>query len=553
MTKRIWGSAAITAMGSGLTYMVHRPSVGIDDANITQTYAQHIAQGAGYVYNIGQERVEGSTSLVWTLINAAAFKLSDTPEIGLALLCLLLTWMSVHTMLTLTSHWSKALGADGRWGQVLAGVALLCVPGWFAWSAWTLMDLTLWVLALTVAVERALAVWWASPPPHAAPGEDRPGPNLWPLWLAIICLPLIRPEGLLLSGLLTITMVAQGWMRADRPLLRHSLLAGMASLLLLAGVTAWRLSYFGYPVPNTFYAKVSFGLIEQARVGSWYLQRFLQEPAIFVMLAACVAGASRLWQSRREPGDGPMSVWLLLAPLGLVMGLYMGVGGDHFGSFRQFQVIVPLMAAGAGATLAAMLQPAAAAARMPAHTAPAAALAVYVGACLVPAWLGYTQHKGHIDIEFRLAESGRALGAQLNALSGRPSVAITAAGGIARTYQGRIVDMMGLNWTEMAHASKVHDVTRPKNHQSFDKATFYRAAPTIVLPKPNGCDERQFDEDAFSQSALNHLFSDDQFRTLYTFSCLGHTRLYVRRAERQALALPDLARSQQQASAMPAP
>ena len=64
----------VAGFGAAFSYWVLGPQVGIDDANITQVYARNIAAGHGYVYNIGGERVEGSTSLLWTLINAAALR-----------------------------------------------------------------------------------------------------------------------------------------------------------------------------------------------------------------------------------------------------------------------------------------------------------------------------------------------------------------------------------------------------------------------------------------------------------------------------------------------
>ena len=44
------------------------PRTGIDDANIFFVYAQNAANGHGFVYNVGGERVEGFSSLLWTLI-----------------------------------------------------------------------------------------------------------------------------------------------------------------------------------------------------------------------------------------------------------------------------------------------------------------------------------------------------------------------------------------------------------------------------------------------------------------------------------------------------
>ena len=44
-------------------HKLHNPLTGIDDANIYFVYARNLANGHGFVYNIGGERVEGFTSL----------------------------------------------------------------------------------------------------------------------------------------------------------------------------------------------------------------------------------------------------------------------------------------------------------------------------------------------------------------------------------------------------------------------------------------------------------------------------------------------------------
>ena len=54
--------------------------LGIDDANIYFVYAKNLALGHGFVYHPGGERVEGFTSLLWTLLCAAAHRLAARPE-----------------------------------------------------------------------------------------------------------------------------------------------------------------------------------------------------------------------------------------------------------------------------------------------------------------------------------------------------------------------------------------------------------------------------------------------------------------------------------------
>ena len=53
----------------------NKPTYGIDDANIYFVYMKHLAGGQGFVWNIGGERVEGFTSLLWTLIGSGFYRI----------------------------------------------------------------------------------------------------------------------------------------------------------------------------------------------------------------------------------------------------------------------------------------------------------------------------------------------------------------------------------------------------------------------------------------------------------------------------------------------
>lgn len=61
-------------------YINGKSFIGIDDANIYMVYMKNFAQGHGFVYNIGDERVEGFTSLLWTIIGSFVFLISSSPE-----------------------------------------------------------------------------------------------------------------------------------------------------------------------------------------------------------------------------------------------------------------------------------------------------------------------------------------------------------------------------------------------------------------------------------------------------------------------------------------
>ena len=59
-----------------------------------------------------------------------------------------------------------------------------------------------------------------------------------------------------------------------------------------------------------------------------------------------------------------------------------------------------------------------------------------------------------------------------------PSVGLLAAGGFCYSYKGNTIDLMGLNSTIMAHATRIKKGFR--NHASFDVKGFWKLRPDIV-------------------------------------------------------------------------
>ena len=84
------GSASFLSL-----YKLNYPLIGIDDANIYFVYARNLANGYGFVYNIGGERVEGFTSLLWTVISALAFKFSTYPELTLLIISITIVSLGI--------------------------------------------------------------------------------------------------------------------------------------------------------------------------------------------------------------------------------------------------------------------------------------------------------------------------------------------------------------------------------------------------------------------------------------------------------------------------
>ena len=162
----------VTAGSLAVWFLLGRPSTGIDDADIFFVYARHLAEGHGFVYNIGGERVEGFTSLLWTLVCAGLFRFTDDVEIPLYLLNVVFGAITIHACLRRVQRPAFFL------------FLLAAVPAWFAWCQVSLMETGLWccllVLTLLAAVERRLLRFTLLLPLLVV---TRPESMLWGIWL----------------------------------------------------------------------------------------------------------------------------------------------------------------------------------------------------------------------------------------------------------------------------------------------------------------------------------------------------------------------------------
>ncbi|MEO0362857.1 MAG: hypothetical protein AAF322_17175, partial [Pseudomonadota bacterium] len=120
------------------------PLIGIDDAAITRNYAENIANGHGFVYYPGGERVEGATSFLWTVALAGVYLIDRTPEALIVAICGALAALGVFSTLSLTTLAARRIGISERAALVAALVGLAASPGYFYWTVFTMMEVALW-------------------------------------------------------------------------------------------------------------------------------------------------------------------------------------------------------------------------------------------------------------------------------------------------------------------------------------------------------------------------------------------------------------------------
>jgi len=260
-----------------------------DDSYISYRYAANLVAGQGLVYNPG-EYVEGFSNLLWTLLIAAGAR----HVLGLASGCL--------TLIATYAYAAAGLRKSQSW--------------WAATAVWIVFASAVFVRWTTSGMETPLfaaTVMGAL----AAQAHGRFG---WAA-LAVSLATLTRPEGALVAASIFGFRLIEGGFRC-----RRAWLGPMAYAALLAALTAFRVAYYGDPLPNTFYAKVGGVDIGVSLLGGVFF--LLNNAGLCAIPAlAAVAGDRRWW-----PGTA-------FALAMLVYGIAIGAGQ------RYLLALVPCFAA----------------------------------------------------------------------------------------------------------------------------------------------------------------------------------------------------------------
>ena len=169
--------------------------LGIDDAYIFFIYAENFANGDGMVYNVGSERVEGFSSMLWLLLLSVFFRVGLSSYTVIFFLTSLFAAGALWAVLDVVETRLKA-AQPGKDLYSLGSVPLVLIillawlfssPAWFLWNIASLMDLALWGCLLCLAVRKLVLL------AHTPATEIQ---NQTGLSLLIAMLLLSRPEAM---------------------------------------------------------------------------------------------------------------------------------------------------------------------------------------------------------------------------------------------------------------------------------------------------------------------------------------------------------------------
>ncbi len=294
-----------------------------DDAFISYRYAKNLIEGHGLVFNAG-ERVEGYTNFLWTILIAVAMALGSEPILPSHVLSIGSYLVTALVLVVLSIRLWRSAGGPSR--LIIPIAAFMWLVQYDAHVYATSGLETAWATMLTM-VAYALLITGDSPRRALIAG------------LMLTLGMLSRPDGMIFF-LLAVPYVVLLFQR------RWTSLAAYVLPMVIIYVPYWllRYQYYGYPFPNTYYAKsVSIPYYSQGLAYLWlyvktYYVLFLVIPALAALL---------VWSIRRHRREdlrrhAVFRVALLAGLWVIPFAFYVvRVGGD-FMLARFFIPITPL-------------------------------------------------------------------------------------------------------------------------------------------------------------------------------------------------------------------
>jgi hypothetical protein len=278
-----------------------------DDAFISFRYARNLVEGNGLVWNPG-EAVEGYTNFLWVLAMAAGIAAGFEPE-RLSLALGVASGLGV--LVLVVGRNATRYG----WRQPLIWLAPAALASSRTFTAWSTGGLetqffTLFVLLamLVLCEERRRA--------RSAP---------WIASTLFAVATLIRPEGALFMAVAGVCYVVDTLRRGRS--LKSCVLFALPFIAIVGAHLLWRHSYYGYWLPNTFYAKVHGLWWEQSRK---FFAHFFADYRLHWFLPLALIPAL----VRRRFDD-----FLWIATAAAYSGYVVYIGGDRF----EFRFLVPVL------------------------------------------------------------------------------------------------------------------------------------------------------------------------------------------------------------------
>ena len=267
-----------------------------EDAAMLMRYAEHLAQGKGIVWNIGETPVDGATDFLFMVVVALVRRIGFSLETAVRLITILAHFVTVGFIFYGMRH----LQRSGIIPALLSAAYFAVGPGLFLSAAY--FGTPFFALAVAIA--------WLLAQRLILPGGRTIRVYL-SFSVACLTVGLIRPEGVLISVFI---LAAVGLVIPLREFWRLTIVFGAIFLVLGGTYFIWRWSYFGYPLPNPFYKKGGGHLYVSGLASSVYNSLRLTYPFIpaFLLSVRCKTSL-RKGIAFLVPIAGSVGMWVFLS------------------------------------------------------------------------------------------------------------------------------------------------------------------------------------------------------------------------------------------------
>jgi arabinofuranosyltransferase len=451
----------------------------IDDSYITFRYARNFVNGHGLVFNPG-ERVEGYTNFLWAMLLSAV--LYAKPNTNLLFAAQVLGIGFGIATIVLVIRFPLLVGQEFGPFCLIAGAFLALNSAFCAWS--------------TAGLETTLFTFLVFAGSYTYVYFQQTGRKFFLVPAIFALAAMTRPEGILIFGV-TFLHLAVNQFRSRKAILSKQTLTWLAIFAAIyLPYYFWRLSYYGYPLPNTFYAKVGVGF-DQYKRGMHYLLDYVRWYGGLIFLLPLPL----LLRNKLKPW---IEFFLLL--IGTYCAYVIYVGGDGLGFFRFIVPITPfiyiLCQEGLRVLYHALNKP---------FFNGSEWKTVAITCLLLAVSLGYTGRqslrellfpnhsrwyepqselsfpfigKDHTYLSFdNYFVDRQAIAAKWLEANAAPNslVASTPAGSISYNMNLRVIDMLGLNDVHIAHTRSLTQGRDRAGHEKGDGQYVLSRSPDYVL------------------------------------------------------------------------
>lgn len=398
-----------------------------EDAAMLLRYAQHLADGHGIVWNVGDAPVDGATDFLFMVMVAGLVKLG----MGLNFAARVLT-ISAHVLTVIGVYGIHRRQANATaWSAGLSALIVGTGPGWNYCEA--LFGTPVFAMAGLFAFGHFIELMMDRGKRRNAIGFAAWG----------IVTGLIRPEGVILVVGMLLSLI---WYLRDH--LRRQVLQWFLIIFVVPGAVyfGWHWWYFGHPLPNPFYVKGG---------GTLYLAS-LKASFIGVVKMGLILLPILAWAAWKK--DARRKTMLLIGPVFLFAVSWILMSNAMNFSSRFQYILMPILWV-AWLPIVGMMRPG--------IKVQGKWLAIVLPLAAVMLAFHYFSYASHN----RIHRDGRAdLGIALRPWAAKGyTMAVTEAGNLPLHSGWRAIDTWGLNDSHIAHQGHV------------DAAYLDREAPVLVM------------------------------------------------------------------------